>query len=71
MTFCVDRRIKQAGGEPTSIEAKEALVAQHLLSTVKAVLVHQLANKGSGGPLILHTSLYQINGVHSCCPRGY
>lgn len=50
---------------PTSIEAEEALVTKHLLSTVKAVLVHQLSNKRSSGPLVLHTSLHQVDGIHS------
>lgn len=56
---------------PTSIEAEEALVAKHLLSTVKAVLIHQLSNKGSCGSLVLHTSLHQVDGVNSRRSRSY
>lgn len=55
---------------PTSIEAEEALVAKHLLSTVEAVLIHQLSHKGSSGPLVLHAGLHQVDGVHSRGSRG-
>lgn len=54
--------------EPTSVEAKEALIAKHLLSAVKAVLVHELSNKGTRGPLVLHTSLHQVDRVN--CRRS-
>lgn len=54
----------------TSVEAKEAFVAQHLLGTVKAVLVHELSYEGAGGALVLHTGLHQVNGVHSRRTRG-
>lgn len=54
---------------PTSIEAEEALVAKHLLSTIEAVLIHQLSDKGSSGPLVLHAGLHQVDGVHSCRSR--
>lgn len=47
----------------TSIEAEEALIAKHLLGTVKAVLVHQFSDEGSGGPLVLHAGLHQVDGV--------
>lgn len=49
--------------QPTSVEAEEALIAEHLLRTVKAVLVHQLPHKGPCGSLVLHTSLHQVDRV--------
>lgn len=55
---------------PTSVEAEEALVAKHLLGAVEAVLIHQLPDKGSSGPLVLHAGLHQVDGVHSRCSRG-
>lgn len=67
-------RVRQTAAptlQPTSVEAEEALIAKHLLCTVKAVLVHQLPHEGARGPLVLHTSLHQVDGVHGrgsrCC----
>lgn len=55
----------------TSVESEEALVAEHLLCTVEAVLVHQLSNKGARGALVLHARLHQVDGVDSCSPGGW
>lgn len=55
----------------TSVESKEALVTQHLLGTIEAVLVHQFSYKGTGGALVLHTCLHQVDGIHSCGTGGY
>lgn len=54
----------------TSVKAKEPLVAQDLLGTVKAVLVHQLSYEGPGGALVLHTGFHQVDGVHSGSTRS-
>lgn len=55
----------------TSVESEEALVAEHLLCAVEAVLVHQLSNKGARGALVLHARLHQVDGVDSCSPGGW
>lgn len=55
----------------TSVESKEALVTEHLLCAVKAVLVHQLSNKGSCGALVLHARLHQVDGVDSRSAGGW
>lgn len=55
----------------TSVESKEALVAQHLLCTVEAALVHQLPHEGARGALVLHAGLHQVDGIHSCGAGGY
>lgn len=49
----------------TSVESEEALVAEHLLCTVEAVLVHQFPHEGAGGALVLHARLHQVDGVDS------
>lgn len=49
----------------TSVESKEALVAEHFLCTVEAVLVHQFSHEGAGGALVLHARLHQVDGVDS------
>lgn len=55
----------------TSVKAKETLIAEDLFRTVKAVFVHQLPNKGSCGPLVLHSSLYQVDWIHRRCSRSF
>lgn len=54
----------------TSVESKDALVTQHLLRAVEAVLVHQLSHKGACGALVLHARLHQVDGVDSRSARG-
>lgn len=61
----------QHESNPTSIKAKESLVSQDFLGTVKAVLVHELSYEGASGALVLHAGLDQVYGVHSCGPSGY
>lgn len=55
----------------TSVKAKEALVAHHLLEAVEAALVHELSNQGAAAPLVLHASFHQIDGVHCCGAHSY
>lgn len=55
----------------TSVEAKEALVAEDLLGAVEAVLVHQLPDQGAGGALVLHARLDQVDGVDGGGPGGW
>jgi len=62
--------VEPGGACPTPVEAGEALVAQHLLGAVEAVLVHELAHEGARGTLVLHAGLHQVDGVHSRGARG-
>lgn len=55
----------------TSVKAEEALVTEHFLCAVEAVLVHQLSYKGAGGALVLHARLHQVNRVHSRSAGSY
>lgn len=49
----------------TSVQSEEALVTQHFLKAVKAVFIHELSHKGAGRSLVLHSSLYKIDRIHS------
>lgn len=55
----------------TSVKAKDALIAHHLLEAVEAVLVHELSHQGAAAPLVLHACLHQIDGVHCCSTDSY
>lgn len=55
----------------TSVKAEDTLVAHHLLEAVDAVLVHELSHQGATAPLVLHTCLHQIDGVHCCGTDSY
>lgn len=48
----------------TSVQPKEAFVAEHLLKAVKAVFIHELSHERARGALVLHSSLYQVDGIH-------
>ena len=53
----------------TTIQTKDAFVPDDFFEAIKTVSVHQLSDVRAS-PLILHPSLDQVNGVHSCSTSG-
>lgn len=55
----------------TSIQSKEAFIAQYFLETIKAVFIHKFSYERAGRSLVLHSSFYQIDRVHRSGSDGY
>ena len=56
------RRDAHELGHESPVEAKDALVPDHLLEAVEAIGVEQLPDVGAR-PLVLHARLDQVDGV--------